>query len=63
MTSSLYDKMQDSQEGVISVITEVRVTQRDVWRTQQRCDDTRLLAWCPGWCSAGCSCALPAQIT
>lgn len=25
MTSSLYDKMQDSQEGVISVITEVRV--------------------------------------
>lgn len=24
MTSSLYDKMQDSQEGVISVITEVR---------------------------------------
>jgi hypothetical protein len=25
MTSALYDKMQDSQEGVISVITEVRV--------------------------------------
>lgn len=25
MTSSLYDKMQDSQEGVISVITEVRM--------------------------------------
>ncbi len=25
MTSSLYDKMQDSQEGVISVITEVRI--------------------------------------
>jgi hypothetical protein len=28
MTSSLYDKMQDSQEGVISVITEVRVSHR-----------------------------------
>jgi hypothetical protein len=26
MTSSLYDKMQDSQEGVISVITEVGIT-------------------------------------
>lgn len=26
MTSSLYDKMQDSQEGVISVITEVWIT-------------------------------------
>lgn len=26
MTSSLYDKMQDSQEGVISVITEVSST-------------------------------------
>lgn len=26
MTSALYDKMQDSQEGVVSVIMEVRLT-------------------------------------
>jgi hypothetical protein len=27
MTSALYDKMQDSQEGVVSVIMEVRLQQ------------------------------------
>lgn len=31
MTSSLYDKMQDSQEGVISVITEVGVLLKPCW--------------------------------